>query len=93
MKLTFRKTCPANILMRSNLTFDSFLKVNLGSTTFKGPKTCLLLLIEFWDANLLQNLMFSTDGDFSTIVYACKKCSFLKSDHLVERREYEDKND
>ena len=42
----YRKTCPANLMMRSNLTFDPSFKVKLGSTILKVSITCLLLVLE-----------------------------------------------
>ena len=35
--------------MRSDLTFDPYFKVKLGSAIFKGPKTHLLLFLQGWD--------------------------------------------
>ena len=43
---TCRKSCPVNLLMRSNLTFDPSFKVKLGSSVFKGPITLLILALE-----------------------------------------------
>ena len=39
------KTCPANFLMWSNLTFDPS-KVKLGSSIFKGSITCVILVLD-----------------------------------------------
>ena len=39
-KGAYRKSCPSNLLIGSNFTFDPSINV------FKGPKTCLLLVLE-----------------------------------------------
>ena len=41
-----RISCPANLLMRSNLTSNHSLKVKLGSSVVKGPITLIILVLE-----------------------------------------------
>ena len=49
MKLTYRKSCAANLLMWSDLTLDPSCKAKRGEPKLKVLIPRLLLVLEVWD--------------------------------------------